>query len=89
MQSGGLCAASSQTQIRQCQADVGLTPRGKNQLPLSSPEHQSMPRPTGDPLPYREEERQAKVDRGHAHSENSVDGSKYDHGWADQMGKRC
>src|SRR5437667_3958597 len=76
-----------QAQIRQCQTEVGFGARGKHELPLSPPEHQGMPRPTWDPLPYREEERQTKVDGSHTHGENGIDGSKYDHSRADQMGE--
>ena len=60
---------SLQAEIGESQASIRFATRGKYELSLSSLEHQGMPGLARDPFPYREEERQAKVDGSHPHRE--------------------
>src|SRR5439155_22112622 len=74
-----------QAQIRQSEADSGFAARGKYELALSSPKQQGMSRLARDPLPHREEERQAQVDGRHAHGEDGQQDSKDIHRRACQL----
>src|SRR5438067_6185388 len=65
-----------QAEIGEGQTSIRFATRGKYELPLSSLEHQGMPGLARDPFPYREEERQAKVDGSHPHRKDGEEYSK-------------
>src|SRR5437763_15446351 len=59
---------SFQTEIRECQTDRRFVLRGKGHFPLPSPQRQSMPGSSRNPLLYHKEDSQTDENGTHAHS---------------------